>query len=272
MERTSEMPPILLKMNNTVTEKKSRSYDIGGIEYCISGVGEVVQPDLKVDGVPIKIPLDSQTVSNLIKMSNVAYVGLGNETVIDTSIRQGYNINASRIAYTPTLPVYGRGEEVNGINQNIWKALLHKKDRHNIISNKIKESFHKGDISIKPYKLLVYEKDQFFKLHRDTQRGPNHFASIVLFLPGAKYTGGELVVRRDGNEMKYDYGSADALRWVCFHIDCEHEVLPITSGHRVTMTFHVYSRNHFQPGNQAIETVLSDGLDELSHIDVIFEK
>ena len=47
------------------------------------------------------------------------------------------------------------------------------------------------------YKLLIYEKGSFFVSHRDTEKAPGMFATLVLALPSAS-TGGELVVRHAG--------------------------------------------------------------------------
>jgi hypothetical protein len=44
------------------------------------------------------------------------------------------------------------------------------------------------------YKLLVYDQGSFFVSHRDTEKAPGMFATLVVVLPSAS-TGGELVVR-----------------------------------------------------------------------------
>lgn len=72
------------------------------------------------------------------------------------------------------------------------------------------------------------------------------FGSIVIVLP-TEFKGGELVLRHDGKEFKYDY-SAEKTRtevqagqepvgWIAFFSDVEHEVLPVTEGYRVTLTY-----------------------------------
>jgi hypothetical protein len=49
------------------------------------------------------------------------------------------------------------------------------------------------------------------------------------------------VVRHGGREVKYDWGQdAQHVQWAAFYSDCEHEVLPVTSGFRVTLTYNLY--------------------------------
>jgi len=36
----------------------------------------------------------------------------------------------------------------------------------------------------------------------------------------------------------------NAVRWCAFYSDCEHEVLPVTAGHRITITYNLYISEH----------------------------
>jgi hypothetical protein len=51
-------------------------------------------------------------------------------------------------------------------------------------------------------------------------------------------TGGQLRVAHKGVERYFDLGSNiednSSIQWAAFYSDCEHEVLPVTSGHRIT--------------------------------------
>jgi hypothetical protein len=62
----------------------------------------------------------------------------------------------------------------------------------------------------------------------------------VVCLPCA-HKGGELAVRHDGREMKFDWTEdSTSVQWAAFYSDCEHEVLPVTEGYRVTLTYNLY--------------------------------
>ena len=50
-----------------------------------------------------------------------------------------------------------------------------------------------------------------------------------------------MLVRHNGREVKFDWsGEHDTAQWAAFYSDCEHEVLPVTSGYRVTLTYNLY--------------------------------
>ena len=42
--------------------------------------------------------------------------------------------------------------------------------------------------------------------------------------------------------MEFDWANADphCIHWAAFYGDCEHEVLEVTSGHRVTLTYNLF--------------------------------
>jgi len=95
------------------------------------------------------------------------------------------------------------------------------------------------------YKLNVYSAPSgIFKPHVDTPRSDNQFGSLVVRLP-ASHEGGNLVIRHNNREVNYDWSSSKEIEWAAFYSDCEHEVLQVTQGHRITLTYNltfVYSR------------------------------
>ena len=56
----------------------------------------------------------------------------------------------------------------------------------------------------------------------------------------SKFTGGALVTRHQGRQVTFDWSSSTATQWAAFYSDVEHEVLPVTSGHRITLTYNLY--------------------------------
>ena len=89
------------------------------------------------------------------------------------------------------------------------------------------------------YKLNVYSAGGHFKPHVDTPRSVDMFGSLVVCLP-SKFTGGALVTRHQGRQVTFDWSSSTATQWAAFYSDVEHEVLPVTSGHRITLTYNLY--------------------------------
>ena len=93
------------------------------------------------------------------------------------------------------------------------------------------------------YKLNIYARGGFFKAHVDTPRSEKMFGTLVVCLP-TQFTGGELIVRHNKEEIKYDWSStasdtSSTLHWVAFFSDVEHEVLPVSEGYRVTLTYNL---------------------------------
>lgn len=60
-------------------------------------------------------------------------------------------------------------------------------------------------------------------------------------LPSA-HEGGVLVVRHDGRCLEFDWSgpAPNSIQWAAFYSDCEHEVMPLESGHRITLTYNLY--------------------------------
>ncbi|KAI0747522.1 hypothetical protein C8Q74DRAFT_1212530 [Fomes fomentarius] len=111
------------------------------------------------------------------------------------------------------------------------------------------------------YKLNVYGPGSFFRPHVDTPRGELQFGSLVIVFP-ATHEGGALKIRyaENPNESaedesegtgectEYTFDSSTLLStcaepsiaYVAFFSDVEHEVLPVISGYRVTITYNLY--------------------------------
>lgn len=91
-------------------------------------------------------------------------------------------------------------------------------------------------------KLVLYEPGGFFRPHRDTERAPDMWGSLVVVLPCA-HEGGELVVRHAGEEVCFDASAAASerqLAFIGFYADCVHEICPVRSGLRAVLTFSLH--------------------------------
>ena len=100
------------------------------------------------------------------------------------------------------------------------------------------------------YKMNVYSGlTGCFKAHVDTPRGGDMFGSLVVCLP-SQFTGGSLVTRHQGQEATYDWSSPTSdpvIQWAAFFSDVEHEILPVTNGYRVTLTYNLYHCDQLNP-------------------------
>ncbi|KAF2795417.1 hypothetical protein K505DRAFT_382401 [Melanomma pulvis-pyrius CBS 109.77] len=97
------------------------------------------------------------------------------------------------------------------------------------------------------YKLNIYAAPSgFFKPHVDTPRSDTQFGSLVVSLP-CHHEGGQLIVRHAEHSVTFDWGASGSgekvntsAQWAAFYSDCEHEVLEVTEGHRITLTYNLY--------------------------------
>ena len=60
------------------------------------------------------------------------------------------------------------------------------------------------------------------------------------------FTGGTLVTHRGGQKLEFDWSSTpegplSEICWAAFFCDVEHEILPVTSGYRLTLTYNLYA-------------------------------
>ena len=91
-------------------------------------------------------------------------------------------------------------------------------------------------------------KGSFFKPHVDTPRNEKMFGSLVVVFP-TPHEGGALSLRHHGQEWIFDSAKALAavdkptIGYVAFFSDIEHEVAPVTSGHRITLTYNLYFKD-----------------------------
>lgn len=71
-------------------------------------------------------------------------------------------------------------------------------------------------------------------------------AGTLTFCLPSRFTGGELIVRQDQHEVTVDWATEvlkdgkGSIHWCFLYSDCQHEVLKVTSGYRVTITYDVF--------------------------------
>lgn len=101
----------------------------------------------------------------------------------------------------------------------------------------------KRDICLEKYHLNFYEKGNFFKVHRDTSRGPDIFGTLVLCLP-SDFTGGNLVLEPyPRGKVVIDWSKLSrerCIQWIAFFGDIPHYMEKILSGNLITITYKLY--------------------------------
>lgn len=203
-------------------EELLRSIDRPG-SYCTGGRLYVPMPRVEVKGVgELSFPVPPAQIEALIAAAERAPYGKGTRTLVDTSVRDCWQIDARNVR------LLGRA----------WPDSLAQ----------VKELTAAGlglpvdSLRAEPYKLLVYRKGGFFAEHRDTEKAPGMVATLTLSLPAAG-SGGEVVVRHGDRETVFDLAADEPseLSFAAFYADCPHEVRPVTEGHRVSIVYNLLS-------------------------------
>ncbi|MGB8700209.1 MAG: 2OG-Fe(II) oxygenase [Thermosynechococcaceae cyanobacterium] len=188
--------------------------------FYVAGTTEIFAPRLEVEGVgPIALPLLPVQVEQLVAIAEPAPYGRGEETLVDTQVRRTWQINADRIR------IEGRH----------WQETL-----DSIVARVAEGLGVTSPVEAELYKLLVYDAGCFFVNHRDTEKTPGMFATLAVVLP-SQYSGGELLIRHCDQEVRLDLRCSDPseVAFAAFYADCVHEVLPITSGCRLTLVYNL---------------------------------
>ena len=81
--------------------------------------------------------------------------------------------------------------------------------------------------------------------------------TIIVCLP-TQFVGGALVTRHNGQQVTYDWSSpagepAQKIQWAAVTSDVEHEILPVTKGYRVTLTY-IISEDSWFPSYSEVDT------------------
>lgn len=189
-------------------------------DFKTSGIIETFLPRLIVEGVgSVSLPLTLEQSGQIFSVSEQAPYGKGGKTLLDTAVRNTRQIPPDRIR------IEGRH----------WAETL-----QNIVILAVEGLGVREPVAAEFYKLLIYDTGGFFLDHRDTEKIPGMFATLVIALPSA-YTGGELIVHHKGKASRIDLQTSDPseLSFAAFYADCVHEVEPVTSGCRLTLVYNL---------------------------------
>ena len=197
---------------------------LGGVrrpgDFFVSGTAELLAPRLEVEGVGIvALPLIEMQAKQLIAAARRAPFGRGADTIVDTSVRRTWQIGAENVRIGGKHWV----QTLAGILDRVTTGLG--------VAEPVTAEF---------YKLLVYDEGSFFVGHRDTEKVPGMFATLVIVLPSIS-SGGQLLVRHKGREARLELACEDPSEasFAAFYADCVHEVLPVTSGYRLALVYNI---------------------------------
>ena len=190
-------------------------------DFFIAGTMEIPMPRVEVKGVgTLSFPIPGPQIEALVKHATQAPYGRGEETIVDTSVRNVWQIAPAAVI----------------ISGKSWAASF-----ENILL-KVTAGLgcHDAAVSAELYKLLVYDRGGFFLPHRDTEKTAGMFGTLVVTLPSA-YRGGALRIRHADREVSVEADATDPseISFAAFYADCEHEVLPVQEGSRVCLVYNL---------------------------------
>jgi len=173
----------------------------------------------------ISFPLEDNKIEEIITIAEPAKFGWKDKTILDESVRKVWEVKKTKFRIAKKL--WDKG----------FKPLLEK---IKIDLGLPKSSRLKADL----HNMLIYEKDNFFKPHQDSEKEDNMVATMVVVLP-TKHKGGELIIDHKG-EKKILKGAGVLKNISCFsfYADCFHEVKEVTDGYRVSLTFNLILENY----------------------------
>jgi predicted 2-oxoglutarate/Fe(II)-dependent dioxygenase YbiX len=172
---------------------------------------------LAVEGFgPVRFPVTAAKARKLASLGQPARFGRGEQTLTDPDVRDTWEIPRHLV----------RAEWTGGALQIILATVKEELGLPNA-----------AELTADLHSLLVYEPNQFFLVHQDSEKDDSMVGTLVVTLPSS-YTGGELMVGL-GEERKAYRGSKTALSLVAFYADCRHEVLRVKSGYRITLTYNL---------------------------------
>jgi hypothetical protein len=190
---------------------------------------------LEVAGLgPVRLPVTPAQARKLRDLGAPARYGHGTKTLTDASVRDTWEIPRQAVTvrwadgFAPLLDAL---REELGLPSSCG----------------LRAEFHS---------MLVYERGQFFLPHQDSEKDDAMVGTLVVTLP-SRHTGGELIVERGGTSVQHR-GSASKLALAAFYADCRHEVRPIKSGNRVTLTFNLLLDGASAPVQETNTTAAAD--------------
>jgi hypothetical protein len=173
----------------------------------------------EVDGVgAVQTPVRAPLAKRLIAVGRPAKFGRGEQTLADTSVRDTWEITPDLITLGGPTWEATLGAVLDGVRDELGLPS----------ATKLRAGLHA---------MLVYGKGQFFLPHQDSEKDDAMVGTLVVSLPSA-HTGGELVVEHGGEGVTYRT-SKQELSFVAFYADCRHQVKPVKSGYRVTLTLNL---------------------------------
>eukprot|EP00794_Sanderia_malayensis_P009480 gene9480-10470_t len=215
-------------------------FSYGGISYEMPAL-----PGFLVHNFgPVSFPLTASTAEQLIPFCSKAPYGKGMDTVIDEEVRKTWELGPS--CFSIKNPQWD--SSIESLVSNVGNVL----------------GFHGKSVKAVLYKFLLYDKGGHFKVHRDTEKSPGMFATLLIQLP-SEYKGGNLLVHHDGKSKRHDFGQQSGtspfyIHFAAHYSDVQHEVEEVVDGYRCILAYNLCWTGPSEPPSQAKLQTAAQGM------------
>ncbi|KDQ61218.1 glycosyltransferase family 8 protein [Jaapia argillacea MUCL 33604] len=194
----------------------------------------------------IGLPLSEREAQVIKTRCFQAPFGKGERTVVDTSVRDTWEMNATQVSFdNPEWTTF-----INGVVQDVCSTLG--------------VNFAVSRPRCELYKLLLYETGSHFLAHKDTEKANGMFATIIIVLP-SRFLGGAAHLSHGGLSRVVDCSSNSMFQTtvLSWYTDVTHEIKPITSGYRLALSYNlIHTTNALRP----VLPSTHDSIERLRHI------
>ncbi|KAJ8072944.1 hypothetical protein PM082_019807 [Marasmius tenuissimus] len=181
-------------------------------------------PILCLEGLgTVGLPLSEREAKVVIEKSIQAPFGKGERTIVDTEVRDTWEMDASQVQF----------------QEPKWQSFMNRVVQE--VCQTLGVNFQASKPRAELYKLLIYETGSHFLPHVDTEKTNGMFASIIVVLP-SRFTGGDAHVshgtlKKVFNTSEPSLSKTTVLSW---YTDVTHEIKPIQSGYRLALSYNLF--------------------------------
>ncbi|KAG8533044.1 uncharacterized protein KY384_001827 [Bacidia gigantensis] len=201
---------------------------------------DAVNPGLSIEGLGgVGLPLSQRDAIEISRISRDAPFGKGPETLVDHSVRKTWELSPAQISF---------------LNPRWQRTVEHA------VGRAVEELGVIGGVAnvrCELHKCLLYEPGAHFEVHRDTEKAPGMFATLVIALP-SQHVGGEVVLDQGGQRktLSTQHSSAFGFSYLAWYADVNHAVQHVTSGHRFVLTYNLV--HHERPVEECRDPAVMD--------------
>ncbi|KAL8880737.1 MAG: hypothetical protein Q9198_001916 [Flavoplaca austrocitrina] len=164
----SESPSVSMKETEEIKEEIDKYLEVIGDGFVATSgaIPMAVNPGLSIKGLGrVGLPLSNRDAKDLVKLSREAPFGKGDQKLVDQSVRKTCEIDPAQVQLcNPQWP------------ETVQYAVSKTVQQLDVLGR---------DSSVRAHlhKLPLYEDGGFFKTHRDTEKAPGLFTTLVIMSP-----------------------------------------------------------------------------------------